>query len=578
MAEKTFIVKLAGDSKSYQQSMSQAQKSLDKFQKQNLSSGAAVSTVTSALSKYISVAALAKGAQEVLTRTIQGSQTTADAFAATMYAGKTAVNNFFSSLSTGDFSSFTIGLDTIISQANAAYLALDRLGNAKISWGYFQSANMADLTEYQAIVNDKDLPMEQRQAALQSMKDLREKMRKQAAGYEQRAMEAVARQLTQATAVPWDLVSRENIETILGIDLEEVKVSEDLKWQYKKQYEEYKKKLKQIKPAEVHQYTLNGNVIRNVNEVDKARFDAEVRALSEHYMDAILVNQALIRDTDEELTGLVQMLQGADNAVRSLKTVDRSIRSAENGLKPTSPVVTPVTPMGAPPAFRLGQSAGLAQSTFEPMTKLPEMERSLTNINGVLVDMNGNIMSVTNSAEKMNLAFNAADSMGRAIEHLGSAFSSMDGNAMKSAGGIISTVGAVVQAYTQMAQAAAAASAAEAMAETPTVWGKITAAATVVATVVSTMAQLSSMMKPSSYAEGGIIPGQNYNDGITARVSSGEMIINEADQKRLYDSIHYGGVGGGSVRSSITGEQIVIAVNNYGRRTNRGELVFAGRG
>ena len=68
------------------------------------------------------------------------------------------------------------------------------------------------------------------------------------------------------------------------------------------------------------------------------------------------------------------------------------------------------------------------------------------------------------------------------------------------------------------------------------------------------------------------------NDGITARVSSGEMIINQADQKRLYDSIHTGGVGGGSVRSSISGEQIVIAVNNWARRTNHGELVFAGRG
>ena len=80
------------------------------------------------------------------------------------------------------------------------------------------------------------------------------------------------------------------------------------------------------------------------------------------------------------------------------------------------------------------------------------------------------------------------------------------------------------------------------------------------------------------YAEGGIIPGQDYNDGITARVSSGEMIINSADQKRLYDSIHSGLIGGGSVQGAVTGEQIVFAVNNYGRRTNRGELVFAGRG
>ena len=81
-------------------------------------------------------------------------------------------------------------------------------------------------------------------------------------------------------------------------------------------------------------------------------------------------------------------------------------------------------------------------------------------------------------------------------------------------------------------------------------------------------------MSVPSFAEGGFVPGHNYMDGITARVSSGEMIMNEADQKRLYDSIHSGNLGnGGGGRAIVTGEQIVTVINNYGKRTGKGVIL-----
>lgn len=85
---------------------------------------------------------------------------------------------------------------------------------------------------------------------------------------------------------------------------------------------------------------------------------------------------------------------------------------------------------------------------------------------------------------------------------------------------------------------------------------------------------LAAIMNIPNFAEGGIVGGHNYMDGITARVSSGEMFINEADQKKLYDSIHSGDLGGGnSGRTVITGEQIVTVVNNYGKRTGKGVIL-----
>ena len=95
-----------------------------------------------------------------------------------------------------------------------------------------------------------------------------------------------------------------------------------------------------------------------------------------------------------------------------------------------------------------------------------------------------------------------------------------------------------------------------------------------VVAIASTVAAIASAMATvSSFAQGGIVGGANFRDGISARVSSGEMIINEADQRRLFDDIHNGVARGGGGNSYISGEQIVTVVNAYGRRTGRGELI-----
>lgn len=92
--------------------------------------------------------------------------------------------------------------------------------------------------------------------------------------------------------------------------------------------------------------------------------------------------------------------------------------------------------------------------------------------------------------------------------------------------------------------------------------------------VAAVASVLAAIMSVPSFAEGGIVGGHNYMDGITARVSSGEMFINEADQKKLYDSIHSGNIGnGGGGRTVVTGEQIVTVINNYGKRTGKGVIL-----
>lgn len=79
-----------------------------------------------------------------------------------------------------------------------------------------------------------------------------------------------------------------------------------------------------------------------------------------------------------------------------------------------------------------------------------------------------------------------------------------------------------------------------------------------------------------AFADGGIVKGQRYNDGIVARVSSGEMIINQADQRKLFNSIKSGNTGGGGsmIRMTLRGEDLISAINNYGSRSGMGKIKF----
>lgn len=72
-----------------------------------------------------------------------------------------------------------------------------------------------------------------------------------------------------------------------------------------------------------------------------------------------------------------------------------------------------------------------------------------------------------------------------------------------------------------------------------------------------------------SFSGGGIVGGTSYTgDRLTARVNSGEMILNATQQRSLFQMLNGGGsMGGGS--SVVRGEDIYVALRNYGRRTGK---------
>lgn len=91
-----------------------------------------------------------------------------------------------------------------------------------------------------------------------------------------------------------------------------------------------------------------------------------------------------------------------------------------------------------------------------------------------------------------------------------------------------------------------------------------------IATVVSTIAGIFSSLP--KFADGGIIGGSSFfGDKMIARVNSGEMILNQSQQGRLFQMINSGNSGGnvkvdGEIK--VQGKAMYIAIRNYMKSEN----------
>ncbi len=100
------------------------------------------------------------------------------------------------------------------------------------------------------------------------------------------------------------------------------------------------------------------------------------------------------------------------------------------------------------------------------------------------------------------------------------------------------------------------------------VFGWIAAATAGLATMTATIAQIKSVTA-GSYAEGGIVPGNNYNDGLIVNVSSGELILNRAQQATIAGLLESRNQSGQMRETYVRGETIYLALTSYMSRTGK---------
>ena len=196
-----------------------------------------------------------------------------------------------------------------------------------------------------------------------------------------------------------------------------------------------------------------------------------------------------------------------------------------------------------------------------------EVRAKMEEILGRPIKINTDTGDLTEDGKSIDKSFRSAAS---AISSVGSALSQIEDPGAK-------ILGIVGQAIATIAQGFATATSAEAG---KGVWAWIAAIASGTAAMVSTIAQIHSA---TGYANGGMIKGNSYSgdnlmaqgpDGGLIGLNAGEIVLNAAQSANIAAGLQGAGSGKMEIVGVLSGENVVLMADRWGRRTGRGELLF----
>lgn len=595
------ITRLLLDASSHDKGLEKAQRSLDKYIEKNVSAGNVIQGLVGTVGKMAGAVGLAMGATEALGKALNSTQTTGDIMRGTMEGLKTSVDEFFYSLSTGNMANFISGLDDIISKSIAAYNAIDQLGNTQISYGVFSAKNQASIAESQYIAKNKFAPTNERIAAFEAWAKAIEDERK--------GIESVQRELIEAATSAVEARTNANIEVTLDDLLRAFEV--DL--------------LKPESRTEIKNRAERGTRNYEANAARKDWTQEQKDNLAEIQKDNIITYTMLGKYSDEELESIAEKIKQYYQLVGAVKGLGREYNETANEFNNANKAMAGFNAVKSLEGYTVYSGGNQASTTFKGNTKDVEaakgsiayMQQELKKLQTeyanaatdaarmaaikAIREMEADIRMMNRSAEnpltqetpsfkqslpddlyKVNFKplisqkdVTTTQDYTDSLNALANVMGAINTSSMQGAAGFLSwaaslmtatataieSIKEIVKAKTSEGAASAGAEAAK----TPVIGWLLVGGA-----IASALAAFASI---PSFAEGGVVPGANFRDGVAARLSSGEMVINPHDQKKLYDSIRRGEMGGGGGRAIVTGEQIVLAVNNYGKRSGKGILI-----
>ena len=197
------------------------------------------------------------------------------------------------------------------------------------------------------------------------------------------------------------------------------------------------------------------------------------------------------------------------------------------------------------------------------------INEQLAKLNIKPIKINLNTGKLTEDANKATEAWKGAAS---AISTVGQSLQSIEDPAAK-------VIGLVAQAVASVAASAGSIMAQNASQRQMTWYEYLAMGASVTAQMIAT---ISAIHSATGYAEGGIVKGNTYSgdmipaNGGAITLNAGELILNRSQQATLAADIGRSSIsGGGSSQPYVTADKIVLGINNWGKKTGRGELIFS---
>lgn len=600
-----YKVKLAIDSKEYRAALRAANAEAKQFKKQQKESfrtagkGASdgIGMAVSAMRKLLPAASVGAAAYKVLDKAIKENQSWTDEWARITASARATYDGFVDSLVSGNFSGFFSNMREIISTARDAADALDALGTNKI----FNSKELSQLRAEQA-----RLKFELKRDDISP--ELRDQYRQQLAANSQQQLDVTKSQANQSMQTAAALLVSELAKRGVNTSVEDnIRFNDQTgfyEWREGSLYDKYLSNLAKYNEtvnayqqerelrAKNSTYTPGGGFSTGQWIEGKGNLSDEVFRLK----------QAISEISDETLTEWFQLLAGADAAMTSyytsqgenLEVMRRNPNAAGGGSGGGGNTSLP-TPVGS--IMEVEQLLSKAKDDYrQAMTdaareaarvQVEELQMRLdkmqqipkNNLGAVLTGDLANMQLPAGSLPELKFDPNVFkelptidEAQSKSLDDYASALYAISdafGSVSSAAGGAdssLSSIANIAGSLTNVVTALLPLIALDGAKGLPfpgniiAVTGFITAALAAISTISN-----------AKFASGGIVGGTSYRgDRLSANVNSGEMILNRIQQRRLFDAISSGSIGGsGGGAAVVRGEDIYVSLSNYMRRSGR---------
>lgn len=551
--------------------------------------------ITTSIGKFAGAIGLAMGGLEAMNKVIHSSQTMGDEWDNTINACKGTVDAFFQSLSTGNWDAFNGGILRTIANMKELSRLRDSLADAKLSMGFNTRIFERDFSRLEGIIDDQTKTKTERESAYKELQSLISNFQRDVRDTQKGAEETLLKSLSARFGR--NDFTLEDVNKYIAINNNDFSTRDE-----KKALQDYQKKLQELQKKQYYATTIGGGVMggstmmvedkaitrqielfkaqnaelekQNIlnNDNDEAR-----KQMIEDYEYALELQQKgyEFQKRSLEKQNTVLGLNGTSSSGKkdsiiskgSVAELDKLIQEAK---KKYSNAVSDAARVEALKLINeleqkkivLNITAKFNSRDLDEL-KLPSLKTDKLDTSKIKLEKpitKEDVKNNTDYAQSLQTIATVMGSISSYTNEGAAAFLTWSTNLLTSIAAAIPAIEALTSAKKNEAMANAAASAAQ----TPVV-GAILA----IAAIASVAAAFASMPQ---FANGGIVGGNSFNDGIIARVSSGEMILNKKQQSNLFSLLDRGatnGIASGEVEFKIGEKALIGVLKNHNNRIKR---------
>lgn len=565
MAKATSIVKLTAETNDYEKKIRQAQRTFSNFTKSlgvDMKKVSALGLALGAVTTAVKVAGDAFKANEALI----------DEWGRTTRAASAAYEGFLTALNTGDIGGYLRNIGQIVDAARKAYDELDRLGT-------MQTINTPVKTAQQ-------LENQRIQTILRTGREMKGVNGEGLAGIAEGALlskeqlDAYSKQLEDGLSKYNNIIRKEIGQSTAAIEAlydQQAKTLGMSKAEFMagvSDFDTFERKLSMAQEYEDFEaaHTSAVTLQSSAGAFTQYRRDNVANPFESYkawsvFKDDGALYKEIIQNIQQRAGLQSQLLSGMAQSYRQINRAGGiNPYKGSGGGGGGAGEQKGLTPEQYAEWFGVAYYTALANTINSELKDAPIIQESLISEEDIAIE-DKFAASIETLAERTERLHETWDLVAGSISTVGGALAGLEDPTARIIGTVMQAVATLGLAYAEASAKAAKLG--------PVAW--LGFAATGLATFVGAASAIKNTTK-GGFAEGGIVPGNYYNDQLHTAdygISSGELILNKSQQNAIASQLRQS--GGMELTATVNGEQLLFVLNSYGLRTGRGKVVTSSK-